>query len=551
MPVIEVSIRDVERLARTHLPTKELLNVLEFMKTEVEEVETDRLVYEVSHDRADLFSAEGLGRAIAYLTGSRKPEKINVIDSGTYLDISAAPTYRPYCFVGIVRNLSLDDEAIRQLTQLQEKLHLSYGRNRELVSIGFYDLKKVEPPIKYLAVNEAEYVPLGYDRPMKLTEVLEYTEKGRQFSRLVRKGNYPLLKDSKDEILSFPPILNGESTKVTENTRDVLIDVTGTEPYLMMRLLNIMVTSFAERSNNPLIEVLSIINDGARNQPFTKSPQLDGKTISVTSGEVKALGGVSLHPPLMGKILQSLGYVIEEIDKSSVRVWVPPYRIDVHDKVDVVEDVLIGFGYNRLRTSTINPTHAGWRHSIEKFSDIVRNIMLGLGFTEVVNFMMIDADLMRLLSDEEFIKVANPKMKTYSAIRNSLLPSLLLTAKANYERGTSIEVFEIGDIVKVSGKEPISERHLGIIIMGENYTLTDGLVVVKTLINLLGEKSIWENVVRKPFIKGRTALVKVKEVQVGVVGEVHPQFLMELGVFKPTIIAEVSLETLKKAVTSS
>ncbi len=551
MPVIEVSIQDLERLARSSLSNKELLSALELMKIEIEEIDTSRLVYEVSHDRADLFSAEGLGRAIAHLVGSREPKKFNVMDSGTYVDVSSAPAYRPYCLVGIVRDLSLDYEAIRQLTQLQEKLHLSYGRNRELVSIGFYDLRKVRPPIKYLAVDEAEYVPLGYGRPMKLSEVLESTEKGRLFSRLVRKGNYPLLEDSRGEILSFPPVLNGESTKVTEDTKDVLIDVTGTEPYLMMKLLNVMVTSFAERSSNPLIQTLSIISDGVGNQPFAKAPQLDGKIISVTSEEIKALGGVSLHPSSMSKILQSLGYVVEEMDKDSVRVWVPPYRIDVHDRVDVVEDVLIGYGYNRLKADITNPTHAGWRHPIEIFSDVVRNIMLGLGFTEVVNFMMVDADLIRFLTDEEFIEVANPKMKTYSAVRNSLIPSLLLTAKANYERGTSIEAFEVGDIIRVSKNEPISERHLGAVLMGENYTLTDGLVTVKTLINLLGEKAVWESAVRKPFIEGRTALVKVRGVQIGMVGEVHPRFLSELGVLKPTIIAEVSLEELKNAVISS
>ncbi|MEO3993963.1 MAG: phenylalanine--tRNA ligase subunit beta, partial [Desulfurococcaceae archaeon TW002] len=230
MPKVEVRLWDIERIAETPLSLEELVKILEILKNDLEEVRGDTIVYEASHDRPDMFSAEGLGRAVGVYKGSRKPVKYVVENPTTYLDISRAPKYRPYAYLAIVENLELDEEAIRQIFQLQEKLHTTYCGDRELVSIGLYDLDKVKPPIKYVEVENTSYRPLGYDSVMSLDEILRKTEKGLKYAHLVRHHHYPLLMDSEDQVLSFPPILNSEDNKVTEETRRVVIDVTGTEP---------------------------------------------------------------------------------------------------------------------------------------------------------------------------------------------------------------------------------------------------------------------------------------------------------------------------------
>ncbi len=546
MPIVEVSIPDLERISRTALTHEKILEIMELMKGEIEELEGEKLVFEASHDRPDLFSAEGLGRSIGLITGSRRPHKYRVVKSGTFLDVSDAPAYRPYAFLAIVRNLELDDESLKQLFQLQEKLHITYCKNRELVSIGIYDLDKLKPPFRYAAVKEASYVPLGYAEEMTLDEILKNTDKGREYAHLVHKGNYPLLTDSEGQILSFPPILNAEHNKVTEETRNVVIDVTGTEPYLMLKVLNIVVTSVVERSTNPVIE--SVMIKGSREDTQIKeTPQLIGKEITVGTHDIRGLLGFDIGVSEAARILEKMGY-IANASGDEINVWIPPYRVDVHGVPDVVEDIAIGFGYNKIETFAPPPTHFGLKHPIERFSDVVRDIMSGLGMQEVVNFMMTDYEVLDLVTDDKYVSVLNPKMKTYSAIRNSMLPSLLLAARVNYERVNTLEIFEVGDVVEVRNSgEAESIRKVGFLLMGDGYTLTDGLVAVKSLILTLGAEFSTSKTSSKAYIEARAANVIANGAEVGEVGEVHPSILVSLGIKKPVVAGEIYLDRLREA----
>lgn len=546
MPIVEVSIPDLERLSRTALSHEKILEILELMKGEVEELEGDKLVFEASHDRPDLFSAEGLGRSIGLITGSRKPHKYNVDAPGTFLDVSEAPAYRPYAFLAIVKNLELDDESLKQLFQLQEKLHITYCKDRELVSIGLYDLDKLKPPFRYVAVKDASYVPLGYAEEMTLEEILKNTDKGREYAHLVRRGNYPLLTDSEGQILSFPPILNAEYNKVTEETRNVVIDVTGTEPYLMLRVLNIVVTSVAERSTSPVIESVRIIGTREDTQ-IEETPQLLGKEITVSRHEIRRVLGFDIEIDEVTRILERMGF-IASASGDEINVWIPPYRVDVHGVPDIVEDIAIGFGYNRIETYAPPPTHFGLKHPVERFSDVIRDVMSGLGMQEVVNFMMTDSEVLELVTDSKYVNVLNPKMKTYSAIRNSMLPSLLLAAKVNYERVNTLEIFEVGDVVEVRDTgEAESVRKVGFLLMGDGYTLTDGLVVVKSLIVTLGAEFATSKTSSKAYIEARAANVMANGIKVGEVGEVHPSILVSLGIRKPVVAGEIYLGRLREA----
>ena len=548
MPIIEVSLKDLERLSKVKISHDVIDEMLEFLKLEIIAINEDRLTYEVSHDRPDLFSSEGLARALSYLKGVRAPSKYKVHISKFSLDVKKAPSYRPYCLMGIVRNLTLDDEAIKQIMQLQEKLHISYGSNRKLVSIGLYDLHKVKPPFRYITVKNARYIPLGYNSPMSLGEILTKTDKGKEYSHLVKKGEYPLLIDSTGKIMSFPPVLNSEETKITENSTDVIVDVTGSEPFLMSSILSVVLTSLAERSLNPLIESVEIITSKSISFPFNRSPILSGEIYKVDLRNLKEYIGLSLDSDNIESILSKMGYGIEHCDRSFAEVWVPPYRIDVHDEMDIVEDITIGYGYNRLETEVLPPTHFGNEDPLERFAEIIRDSMIGLGVSEVIDFLMIDSDLLKAVSDKPYIEIANPKMKTYSAIRNSLIPSLVLTAKENLERFDSIKVFEIGSVVVPLGNSFSNQINLGMLLMG-NYTLTDGLVIVKSLISYLGGELELSKTTKKPFLKGRTALLNVNGVEIGIIGEVSPEILAEIGILKPLVIAEISLNDLRRALT--
>lgn len=545
MPIVEVQLWDVARVADMDISLEDIERVLAVLKAEVEGVEDDTLTYEASHDRPDLYSAEGLGRAAAIYLGKRRQVRYDVRGPVTELDISSAPSYRPYAFLAIVKGVRLDDEAIRQLFQLQEKLHLSHCGDRALVSIGLYDLDKLKPPFRYVAVEDAEFVPLGYDRPMSLGGVLEKTEKGIKYAHLVRRGEYPLLVDSSGEVMSFPPILNSETNKVTEETRNVLIDVTGTEPWLMLKILNVVTTSVLERGyGSGAVETVRVI--GRRDAPEV-TPDLRGAVMRVGLKDVDDLIGWVGTPDDVRVVLERMGYSVEEVTRDSVIVWVPPWRPDVLSWVDVAEDIAAGYGYGKLRPEALPPTHWGREHLLERMSSVMRDVMIGLGFNEVVNYMLIDSGLLREIGYVNFVEIENPKMVTYSAVRPSLLPSMILTVKENSGTTPPLKVFEVGDAVEVSDGVPLTYRGLGFAIANTKLSLTDGLVVIKALFRALGVEVSLRPGETPLTIPGRAATVVIGDKAVGVVGEVHPRVLSSLGIEYPVVVGEVVLNDVAEA----
>lgn len=546
MPTIEVSLRDLSSIAGVELTIDKLREVIDAFKGEVNEVKGDYVSIELNYDRPDLFSAEGLGRAIGIYLGVRGLPRYSVHGPVTKLDISRAPSYRPYAYMAIVRNVELSDEAIRQLFQLQEALHRDYGGDRRLVSIGLYDLDKLKPPFSYVAVKEATYRPLGYSEPMTLSDVLRVTEKGRLYSGLVKPGEYPLLIDSEGNVLSFPPILNSEDNKVTVDTRNIVIDVTGVEPDLMKRVLNIMVTSVAERSRNPIIEAVESVRPGFSDA----APRLEWGRFIVKLSDVEGLLGISVDTDVAVNVLRRMGLDAKPLN-GAIEVLTPPYRIDIHDPVDLIEDIAIGIGYGNIEPNLPPPTHFGSKHPIELISNTVRELLVGMGLQEVVNFNLISGEVMDIINAPKYVRLVNPKIRDYSALRSSLIPSLLLTAKVNQRLVGRLEAFEVGDVVEVKGDAAVMDRRVGVLLMGDGYTLTDGLSIVKSLFRVLGLSVELRKCPREPFIDVRAAEVIINGTSVGCIGEVNPETLVKLGIEKPIVVGEFSLTTLLGMLKSS
>jgi phenylalanyl-tRNA synthetase beta chain len=144
----------------------------------------------------------------------------------------------------------LDDYTVKSVMDVQEKLHLTHGRYRMKVAIGVHDLDRVEPPFTYKAVDPASvsFVPLDMTEELNLREILAKHPKGRDYAWCLEgKKKYPIFIDKNNNVLSFPPIINGELTRLTENTRNLFIEMTGTDQQAVDAALNIVSASLADR----------------------------------------------------------------------------------------------------------------------------------------------------------------------------------------------------------------------------------------------------------------------------------------------------------------
>jgi len=512
VPVIEVAKHDLERL--THVKFEELVKFLEYVKCEVEEDLGDRVKLEVTHDRPDHFSAEGLART---LKGAADVEiglpQIKTTWSSLELHAEAIEE-RPYISMAVVRGVRLDDEAVKQLIQLQEKLHETYGRGRRKIAIGYYDASKIRPPIFYTRVSQDdEYVPLGFDRPIKVREMYELTEQGHRYSHLINREKPPALVDSAGQIMVIIPVLGSECCKITEETQDVLIDVTGTDPRAVHSTLSVLIYALLERSNSKEVE---IVRGGTTYTHRYTEIEVDAKAV----GE---LLGVSLSQMEFERLVNKarLGY-------GGGKAVVSPYRVNILTWVDVAEDVAVMMGYNSLPRETPKVMTGGRRHGTEIFAGEVRRALMSMGFVEIGNYVLTDRAVESVC---KAVYVANPISELYNTVRCSIVTQLIAAASAMRRR--EVKIFEVGDVVR-EGK---TLKVAAFLISRDGVTLTDGLSVAKTLCSRLGLncKTLatevgWALQNRAARIEGDVS---------GYVAEASPDLLIRLGHLVPTVVGEL------------
>jgi len=550
LPVIRVSKRDLEKLVARSLSREVLLDLLPRIKCEVEVIEDDIIEYEATHDRPDLFSVEGLARSLRYLLGLGDLG-YRFVHAG-YKAYAERITERPYVAFAIVKDLELSDEAVRQIMQLQEKLATTYGRGRRKASIGVYDLDKIEMPVYYELrdPNATRFTPLSETREMTLSEILDNTDKGREYGWIIRSWEkYPVLRDSRNKILSMPPIINSDDTKVTENTVNVLIDSTGTDPNTVVDMVTIMAVNIAERSRSREVYFVEAVHPD--NQVLV-APRVERGIVEADVNSVNSLLGTSLGVEEIVEKLKLMGFSNIGWQGDKVYVTVPGYRVDVRTWVDLAEEVAMAIGYENIgREATELPPalHSGRLHPLEYLSRILRSILPSYGYVEVVNYMMSNPYMQLEVFglNQDMILVANPKMEKYTGLRVWLTPGLLEVVASNAEHEKDIRIFEIGDVVVPgSGCETgaCSERRLGVAISHDKATLTDGLAIATAILEALGFKPVFRKTEITGLLSQRTAEIVVNDTPVGFVGEVHPQVLLKLNINKPVVVMEIKLNAL-------
>ncbi len=516
MPTIKVKQEDLWKIVGEELSREELEDILFMLKSELEGWVDELEVSVDDSERPDLWSAEGMGRAVRQYIREEGVWSSKVNDS-SYELVNEGPRYRPYILAAVVKGVRLGEEGLEQLIQLQEKIMLSYGRKRKVVAIGTSDLDKMRFPLRYTVVEEVRFIPLGDSREMSLEEVLEKTEKGREYAHLVRRGEYPVILDADDNVVTFPPIINSDTIgRVTEDTRNIFIDVTGTDMRRVEVALNVMVSALVERGG----EVYAVYVNGER------YPRLEPRFFPVPWEKVYALGGVKGGE----SHLKKMGY-----DVTQEGVLYPSYRGDIFHWQDVLEDMLSGMDYNTLEPLVFDRYTRGRLNEVSRLTRAVRELMVGAGFTEVQTFTLSDPEVHRDFGFEYFVRVINAVSGLYSVLRPSVIPHLVRALSLNTDKPYPQRVFEVGEVYR-EGKTYIA---LSAAIAGHGRTYTD----MRRVLDFVAKKMEWKiryTPLSSPgLLEGRTARVE-GDVE-GVVGEVDIPVLHKYRFFVPVVVMEVLL----------
>lgn len=507
-------------------------------------------------DRPDLFDAGGLARALRGTLGieSGLPKygtKSSDVEVHVDASVREVDSYRPYIECAIVTLPPVDETSLIAIMKLQENLHWGVGRDRKLASIGVYDMSTIEGPIVYRTMDpdKEPFVPLGMPgKKMSGRQILESHPKGMAYAELLQPlKRYPVLVDSKGQVLSMPPIINSDETKVKKGTTRVFIDVTGISKAAVKKSLDTLVCSLFEIGGSG--EKVTIFERGGEKR---LSPILTPQSKDISLAEAKRWLGLPLDEKSLAESLEKMRFDIAPAKTGGGRFTVsyPAYRTDIRHMVDLFEDVAIGYGYGNIEPRLVRSMTVGAPRPEEILSDRVRQVLIGLGYSEIMSLPLTTEEhqfeRLRIGAPEKYAQVTNPKLKAYNVVRGHLLGGLFEALRENRRRPMPQRLFEIDNVVELddSAETGAAEyRKLAFAEIGRDSGFATARSVTDALLRELGWQAEYRASEHPTFVPGRAAEVLVAGQVVGILGEVHPEVFFEnFGLTYPVAMAELTLE---------
>lgn len=540
MAVVTFDRKDFENLLGKKLKDSDYTETVPMIGVTTEALSDDSVSFEIFPNRPDMLSVEGFSRALkSFMGGSKKTKYEAGKNYGTLHADKSVDSVRPYVVCAVVRGVKLTDSVLKSLIQFQEKIHETFGRKRERVAIGVHDLSKIRFPLKYAAYEPAKisFVPLDEKEKMNLSQILQKHEKGKSYAWILENAKvYPVITDAKNDVLSFPPIINGELTRVTEKSKDLFIDVTGTSKHYISKTLNMLCASLADRG--AMIESVKI--------EYPKStettPDANDQKINVNLGYLNGLLDTDLKEGEVGALLAKMGIGFNKGVAS-----VPPYRTDVMHEIDIVEDAAIAMGYQNFEPRIPKIPAMVQRNGLQEKSSVIKEIMIGLGLEETVSFVLTnDTKQFGMMNApaEECATIMNPKTEDYTSCRKSLVPSLMNVLSDNKHNEYPQRIFEIGDCVEPDKSETGASniRKLAVAVCHGGADINEAKSVLETFMQFYGLDYALKNSSHPSMINGRCGDIISGGKKTGVIGEISPAVLRNWNLDNPVAVFEIVIE---------
>lgn len=553
MPTIDISLKDLNSLVKKELTQKRLEEeAVLLVKGEIDKVEGDKVTITCADsNRPDLWSTEGIARALRpYYTEEKWLQKYTVLQSNVYLHVDrTVDNIRPFIAAAVLENVTITEDLLLQMIQLQEKVCMTFGRKRKTVAIGLYDFDKMTPPLTYKAVKptECSFMPLEFKKEMTLKDILKTHPKGIEYGHLLEGfDKYPIIIDSKDVIASMPPIINSQATgKVSENTKNLFVEVTGTNREEVHVALTIMAAALADRGGT----IKSVTIDYGEKKFIT--PSFTPKRIKVKFTDIERIVGMKLSLKELKKLLGRYGYDVKKA-KDGLELEYAAWRQDILHPIDVIEDLLISYGYNDIEPLVPAIATIGSVDELEAFCEPIRNVLVGFGGQELLNFTLTNKETLFTkmnLQESPVVEIANPVSLKWTHLRNWVLPSVLEFLEKNTMQEYPQQVYELGDAVVIDEKAETRTKtikRLAWALADKEASFTKAKQILDYVLTGLGLSYEIQDTEHNSFISGRCGRVVVNGIEVAYIGEMHPQVLTNFKISFPACAFELNISEIFK-----
>ncbi|MDR3113991.1 MAG: phenylalanine--tRNA ligase subunit beta [Treponema sp.] len=583
MPKIEVNEAVFYALARWDTPKAgedpraALEKALTCAKAELDE-DSDKTLPEAERtlkielndtNRPDLWGTAGCARQLRVYRGGPVPRYPFFSSPGNrqaaqhqVLVAASVQGVRPYLAGFIAAGKEITDAALRDMIQTQEKLAWNFGRKRRTISMGLYRIAAITWPIIYKAVDpdSVSFVPLQWDVPLTLTEILRQHPKGREYAFIQEhEPLHPLLIDAAGAILSYPPIINSADLgAVKVGDRDLFVEITGTDMPSVSLAASIMACDLADQGYT--IKPVEVVY--AYDTPFGRtftSPYYFQEPVFCALGRIRQLLGEELDGPACIAALERMGCRAEQGqgreqglpgEREGIWLYPPEYRNDFLHAADVAEDVMIGRGLDTFTPARPQDFTIGRLTPITSFSRKVKALFVGMGYQEMIyHYLGSRRDLVDTMRGDgsRILRIANPMSEHYEYIRDGITASLLMSESVSGHSGYPHRIFEIGKVAYREEREndgTCTRQYLGFLTADKDATFNTIAGQLQTLFYYIAREYTLVESQDPRFIPGRGALIRYKAEPVGVFGEVHPEILENWGITVPCIAAELDLDAL-------
>jgi len=575
--------------------------------------EDDEFQLEFAPDRLDRLSVEGVARSLRYHYGDDRGVYVPNTNSAEWtIEVEDQPDGRPYVTGAVVRGLDMSEGALESLIQLQEKLHATMGRKRAKGAIGVHDLTMLKgeaategtgKSITYTSADpdEATFVPLDSDAEMTPSEVVDSHDTGQTYGDLVADfDRVPAIYDAIG-LFSFPPVINGRRTEVAEDSRDLFIELTGTDQWTIDHMCTIVCYALEARGGTVERVDVAYADDapGEYAGRTLSRPDFETRTKSVTQDRIESLLGVDLTPEDITDYAERAGLDAERVvtdDGVDFEVEIPPYRVDVIHPLDIVDDIGRALGFNSLEPTYPDVSTVGGRHERSVLEDAARDTLVGLGFEDLLNFHMtneaenfsrMDLPVPRtgerassaeqssadrssgqgpredgdncepadpdegddsLVGLTDPVTIQEPYSEDYTILRTWALPSLMMVLENNTHRRYPQDLAEIGLAAGLDDSQNTGvteHRTVAGALARTDVSYEDAKARLQAIAEAFGKELETPATDHPTFIDGRAADVVLDGESVGVVGEVHPKVLVEHDLEVPVAAFEFRLDGLE------
>lgn len=572
MPVINMDVDDLERLVGKGFSLERFTEEIPMIGATVEKMEDGQASVEFFPNRPDLFSVEGVARAYCRFSGLRDDDMLRRYriskSSGMRLEVDPGlEEIRPVIGAAYIKGVKIDDEALISIMNLQEKIHITVGRKRRKVAIGIHDAGPLKPPFRYWAAepHEVSFVPLQKDMEWDLERILKEHEKGTAYAWVLEgMKKYPIITDSRGQVLSFPPIINGELTRVSEETKDIFVDCTGWDKKAVMLAVNIVCSQLMDRGGK--LESVEVVYP---DRPYFSDMGLVTEDWPRYSWEERSIDlkwagqwlGNNLDRDDIKASLKKMEYEDIRMEKDKVKCLVPPWRNDILHPADIAEDIAIGYGFQRFPGESSNSVTTGSERRLSTVSRYARNTFIGLGFLEVKTLALSNQEAQfELMGREEMahIKLTNPITIEHTMARLSAIPTLMSLLRSNRHRDLPQRLFEVADVM-------VGNHNMNLLsgVSEDNKaSFTEVKGYVQRLLQDLGIAFVLEPADLGHYINGRAAAVMLeaaddslkdrrkpfpeleggKMIPLGHFGEVHPRLIESNELTTPVSAFELDMD---------